>query len=265
MTDPPTRASAARTTGTVQYRARTGRRLASMVRCVRHSGTSFIRGLRPAQSTPGVNGPRGQPGWLGVRPVRGPSPRRAPSVSESLASPNRSVVFGSKQQLVLDPGETRPHRAFEEHHLPGLRHLEDRHPVDGGAGRGLGRRIDHVVGAHDERDVGVRELRVDFLESPSATRRARSLPRAARSCGPASGRPPGGSRRPPRRRGPRAPWRVRRRCAGPVRRRARSRGRSPPSAHSRAGRRRPRARRSAPAGRSARSIPPSSRPGRRRT
>src|SRR5450755_3669783 len=49
-------------------------------------------------------------------------------------------------------------------HLLGLLHVQDRHAVDRRVGIGLGGRVGHVIGADDEGDVGLRELRVDVLE-----------------------------------------------------------------------------------------------------
>ncbi len=46
----------------------------------------------------------------------------------------------------------------------GLVHVEHRHAVDRRALVGLGGRVDHVVGADDEGDVGLGELAVDVLQ-----------------------------------------------------------------------------------------------------
>ena len=69
------------------------------------------------------------------------------------------------EHVVVDPGiADAAHRALDEHHRLGLVDVEHRHAVDRAGLVGLGRRVDHVVGADDERDVGLGELGVDVLE-----------------------------------------------------------------------------------------------------
>src|SRR4051794_1165509 len=68
-----------------------------------------------------------------------------------------------EEQLVLDAREAGAHRTLHEHDLLGLVGVEDRHAVDGRARSRLRRRVDHVVGADHQDDVGVLELAVDVV------------------------------------------------------------------------------------------------------
>src|SRR5918999_1933200 len=68
-------------------------------------------------------------------------------------------------QLVVDARVAAAHRALDDHDRPGLVDVEDRHPGHGGA-RPARRRVGHVVGPDDERNVRSFELGVDVLHLP---------------------------------------------------------------------------------------------------
>ena len=57
-----------------------------------------------------------------------------------------------------------PHAALGEQHRLGPLHVKHRHAVNRALGITLGGRVGHIVGADDERDVGLRELAVDVVE-----------------------------------------------------------------------------------------------------
>src|SRR3954447_6669492 len=67
------------------------------------------------------------------------------------------------EQCVVDPCEARSHRPLQEDDLLGVVGVDDRHAVDRRARLVAGRRVDDVVGADDEDDVGLRDLPVDLV------------------------------------------------------------------------------------------------------
>src|SRR2546422_8582933 len=71
--------------------------------------------------------------------------------------------LGVVEQLVIDAGEAGAHAALHEHDVLRLVGVEDGHPIDRAARRVVCRRVDHVVGANDERDVRGLELVVDLV------------------------------------------------------------------------------------------------------
>mmetsp|Transcript_24334 Transcript_24334/g.62746 ORF Transcript_24334/g.62746 Transcript_24334/m.62746 type:complete len:220 (-) Transcript_24334:623-1282(-) len=64
---------------------------------------------------------------------------------------------------VVDAGVARPHRALHNDHLLRVPHFQDRHARNRRVGILLGRRVDRVVRAHDQGEVGVLEVVVDLV------------------------------------------------------------------------------------------------------
>jgi len=67
------------------------------------------------------------------------------------------------EELVLDPREALPPAALDDEDVLRLINVEDRHPIKGTA-LAAGGRVDHVVGADHQGDVGALELGVDVVE-----------------------------------------------------------------------------------------------------
>ena len=74
------------------------------------------------------------------------------------------VAVVAVEQRVHDPGIALALAALDDIDLLGLVGVEDRHAEDRRGFVGARRRIHHVIGADDERDVGVGEIVVDVLE-----------------------------------------------------------------------------------------------------
>jgi hypothetical protein len=81
---------------------------------------------------------------------------------EAMKKAEHAGVVGVEQR-VLDAGEAGALAALDDDGVLRIDHVEDRHAVDRAGRVGLGHRVDHVVGADDERHVGVLELGVDVV------------------------------------------------------------------------------------------------------
>src|SRR5208283_1076836 len=71
-------------------------------------------------------------------------------------------------ERVIDASEAGIHAALDDHDGVGFVHVEDGHAEDRAGLIGAGGGIGHVVGTDDERDVGLREVAVDFLHFDEA-------------------------------------------------------------------------------------------------
>ena len=83
--------------------------------------------------------------------------------TDSFASPNSIAVFGSTKSGLSMPAKPGRHRALADDDLLRLVDVQDRHAVDRAPGLVARRRVDDVVRADHEHDVGLRELGVDLV------------------------------------------------------------------------------------------------------